>query len=485
MNSYKKSILGGVFWTTLEAVINRGFSFIIQLILARILFPEDYGLVGMAVVFISFLEVFNDLGMSAALIQRKEDKLTPEHFDTAFWTGIGWGGVLYLLMGVIGAPLVASFYEESQLKAIIPVMSLSLLLNPINLVHQAQLTRAMDFKKLAFVNNGGNITAGIIALLFAFLGFGVWTLVFYSVARAVITLPLYFRATRWFPSLVWKKDIFKDIFGFGAFTTGTAFFNKLTGSIDFLLVGKLVGATALGYYTFAFTITNLVRDQLVNIVNKVLYPVYAKMQDRKDQMLNLFFKIVSINNFIVYPIIVGIFLFAEFLVPIFFGSKWDNSIPIARVLCIAVLLQMMNNSHTRLFRAAGEVRLEMMLQIIKSVVFFVPLISLGVYLHGLMGAAYGFTLATFLAVSTSFYFMGRIFGMRLKQLFIAIKASFVMAVFCMITTEVLKMYLDWRVCLAYYLITLVAIYWLLGKDQLLMMWNIVKNPKAALNGKAK
>src|SRR5690606_22186498 len=271
----RKNILGGVFWTTLEAVINRSFSFIIQLILARLLLPQDYGVVGMAIVFISFLEVFNDLGMSAALVQKKEEQLTPQHYDTAFWTGMVWGGILYLLMGVIGAPVVANFYNEKLLSSIIPIMSLTLLFNPVNLVHQAQLTRTMNFKKLAFINNTGNISAVIIALVLAFCGFGVWTLAFYSVARAVVSVPLYFMATRWFPTLIWKKELFKDIFGFGAYTTITAFFNKLTGNIDYLLVGKLVGASALGYYTFAFTITNIIRDQITAVLNKVLYPIYT------------------------------------------------------------------------------------------------------------------------------------------------------------------------------------------------------------------
>jgi len=473
----RKNILGGVFWTTLEAVINRSFSFIIQLILARLLLPQDYGVVGMAIVFISFLEVFNDLGMSAALVQKKEEQLTPQHYDTAFWTGMVWGGILYLLMGVIGAPVVANFYNEKLLSSIIPIMSLTLLFNPVNLVHQAQLTRTMNFKKLAFINNTGNISAGIIALVLAFCGFGVWTLAFYSVARAVVSVPLYFMATRWFPTLIWKKELFKDIFGFGAYTTITAFFNKLTGNIDYLLVGKLVGASALGYYTFAFTITNIIRDQITAVLNKVLYPIYTKMQDQKDEMIKLFLKIVAINNFIVYPIIVGVFLFAEFIVPIFFGEKWNSSIPIARILCIAVLIQMLNNSHTGLFRASGKVKIETQLQVIKSIVFFVPLISLGVYLKGLEGAALGFTLATFLAVSLSFYFMMKIFGLKLSNLFIAIKGSLIMAVFCIVTTEFLKMYFHWIICLVYYLITLASIYWFMCKKEINLIQSLITKRK--------
>src|SRR5699024_3513910 len=147
---------------------------------------------------------------------------------------------------------------------------------------------------------------------------------------------------------------FQEIFNFGAYTTGTSLFNKLRGNIDLLLVGKLAGATALGFYTFAFMWTNIVRDQLVAIVNKVLYPVYTTLQDDKRKMLELFLKIVSINNFIVYPLILGLFLFAENIIPVFFGHKWDDAVPIMKVLCIAVLIQMLNNSHTTLFRAAGR-----------------------------------------------------------------------------------------------------------------------------------
>jgi len=476
----KKNIVGGVFWTSFEALVKHGFRLIIELFLARLLFPKDFGIVGMAVVFISFLEVFNDLGMNAALIQKKEEKLTPLHFDTAFWTGLVWGIILFLAMALIGSPLVAAFYGEEELRLIIPVMSISLLLNPVILVHNAILTKAMNFKKLAFVNNASNIAAGIVALLLAYFGFGVWALVFYYVTRVAISLPLFFRATQWLPRWRWEKPLFKEIFNFGAYTTGTSIFNKLRGNTDFLLVGKLLGSTALGFYTFAFTWTNIVRDQLVNIVNKVLYPVYTVLQDDKKKMLNLFLKIVSINNFVVYPLILLLFLFAENLIPLFFGNKWDESIPIIKVLCIAVLIQMLNNSHTTLFRAAGKVKLEFILQIIKSLVYFVPLITLGIYFYDIIGAALGFALATLLGVATSFYFMNKIFGFKLIHILRALKVSLLMFVFTLVTTEILKNFLDWRLCLVYYIIAVVVIYWLLGRSKIRMMWEIVKRPKAAI-----
>lgn len=477
MSEIKNKITTGVLWSTIETFINRGFGLIIQFVLARLLFPEDYGLVGMAAVFISFLEVFNDLGMNAALVQRKEEKLTPLHFDTVFWTGAVWSLFLFLLMGIFGGSFAAQFYGEEQLKIILPVMSLSILLSPINLIHRAQLTKAMNFKKLALVNNISNISSGIIAVVLAFLDFGVWALVFYTISRAIIAIPLFFNATKWKPTFRWGKQEFKDVFGFGVYTTGTAFLNKLTGNIDYLLVGKLVGSAALGFYTFAFIITNAVRDQIVSIINKVLYPVYASLQDSKEKMLNLFLRIVSINNYVVYPVILGVYFFSENLIPLVFGDKWDNSIPIIKILSIAVLIQMLNNSHTVLLRAAGEVRLEMILQFIKSLIFFVPLISLGVYFYGLEGAAYGFTLATLFSVLLSFYFMGKIFHLRMINLLNAVKVSSGMAVFCLITIEILKTYLDWRIVVGIYLLFVAAVYYVFGKQDIMNIINIIKRKK--------
>jgi len=128
-------------------VINRTFSFVIKLILAKILFPEEFGLIGMAVVFTSFVEVFNDLGFGAAIVQKKENLINESHYHTAFWTGIVWAIVLYAFIYFFLADLAANFYDEPLLEEIIPVLSLGILLNPINMVHKAQLTRAMNFKK--------------------------------------------------------------------------------------------------------------------------------------------------------------------------------------------------------------------------------------------------------------------------------------------------------------------------------------------------
>ena len=477
MSNLNNKILGGVFWTTFETIINRSLGFIIQMVLARLLFPTDYGLVGMAVVFIAFVEVFNGLGMNAALIQKKEEKLTPLHFDTAFWTGVVWSILLYFIIFLMLTPIAVSFYKEELLGVIMPVLSIGILLSPINLVHRAQLMKSMNFKKLAIVNNISSFVSGGIALTLAFLDFGVWSLVFYSVSRVLVAIPLFFKATGWKPRWRWDKEIFKEIFGFGAYTTGTSLANKLTGNLDFILVGKLVGTDGLGFYSFAFMLTNVLRDQVVAIVNKVIYPVYASLQDDKKKMSEMFLKVISINNLIIYPIVLGVYLFVEDFLPIFFGEKWNESIPIIKILCFAVFIQMLNNSHTNLLRAAGKVKLELLLQIIKSVVFFTPLIILGVYFNELEGAALGYTIATFLGVVLSFYFMHKIFNIRLIDVFQSVKVSLLMMLICLPTTLLLKHYVFWMFCVVYFGVAVFLIYYIFAKDQLMVLLNKVRNKK--------
>src|SRR5690606_7943691 len=148
-------------------------------------------------VFTSFVQVFNDLGIGAALVQRKEKDLSKVHYDTAFWTGVLWAIGVYLLIYFAVAPLAAVFYKEPILRTIIPVLSIGVLCSPVKLVHKAQLTRQMSFKNLAFIDNSASIIAGLLAVAMAFMGAGVWALVFNSVAAVIIAMPLYFKATRW------------------------------------------------------------------------------------------------------------------------------------------------------------------------------------------------------------------------------------------------------------------------------------------------
>jgi O-antigen/teichoic acid export membrane protein len=404
-------------------LVNKSFGFVIKVVLARILFPEEFGIVGMALVFTSFVEVFNDLGFAAALIQKKDSKLSPAHFHTAFWTGIGWSLIMFLSMVFLISPLAAQFYNQQVLESIIPVLSLGILSSPINLVQKAILLRNLDFKKVAFIENTSAIVSGILSLILAFAGMGVWSLVFNSLATFVIAIPLYLKATTWVPRMIWTQDAFKDIFGFGIYTTGTNLANNLINKVDYLLIGKLMTASALGAYTLAFVLTDTFRSQLMSIMNKVMYPIYGKAQDDQPTMKRYYLNVVKYNSLIINPIMGILFVLSDPIIVDFFGLKWNETIIPLRIISLSVIFHMMVNSNTVLIRGMGKVKLEFMIQLFKALFLFLPAITFGVYYYGIIGAAYAILFNKIISVFIAQIYLKKLVDITYKDLFDSLKVS--------------------------------------------------------------
>jgi len=415
MNTNKKLAVQGVFWNAVQLVINQSFTFVIRLVLAKLLFPEQFGVIGMAMIFTGFVQVLNDLGIAAALVQRKEEDLREAHYHTAFWTGVVWSVVLFLIMSLLLAPFAASFYKEPMLTSIIPVLSIGILFSPINLVHKALLTKVMDFKKMAFIDNTSNIIAGCIALILAYMGAGVWALVFNTVAIIIISIPLYFWASRWYPKFIWDREAFNDVFGFGAYTTGTNVINYFINNVDYLLIGKLLSASALGSYTFAFVLTDTFRSRLMAVINNVMYPIYGKNQGDHESLKKYYLKVINYNSIIVYPIMIFMLAVGGPFIIKFFGDKWSGSIMALKILAVSVMVHMLVNSNTALIRGMGKPGLEFKLQIIKSVIF-IPTLYYGIIHWGITGAAYAILINKFVAVIVAQYTFNYLLMIKLSTM---------------------------------------------------------------------
>ncbi|MEH6307451.1 lipopolysaccharide biosynthesis protein [Olivibacter sp. CPCC 100613] len=441
MDSSKGLVLKGVFWNAIQLIVNQGFAFIVKLVLAKILLPEQFGLVGMATVFTGFVSVLTELGIGAALIQKKEEELTPAHYNTAFWTGIAWSALLYLIMGFVVAPLAAKFYNEDILKQLIPVISLGILLSPINLVNRAQLSKQMNFKKIARIESASNIVAGVIAILLALWGAGVWSLAFNSTAIIVFAIPFYFKATNWLPKFSWSRKAFKDIFGFGIFATGTNVINYFVNNVDYLLIGKLLSAQLLGSYSFAFVLTDTFRSRLMAVINNVMYPLYGKKQGDPDAMKRYYLKVVSYNCVIVFPVMLLLFILAEPFVLNIFGSKWENSILPLKILSASIMIQMLVNSNTVLIRALGRPGLELKLQLIKAAVYL-PALAFGIYKYGIVGASWAVLFSRIFNVLIAQYTFNYLITVKVSsaELFREIKGPVLATLFSYIIGSVLLNY---------------------------------------------
>lgn len=425
----KGLVAKGIIWSGLQMIISQSFTFLVKLVLAKILFPEDFGVVGMAMVFTGFVRVLNDLGIGAALIQKKEETLTESHFHTAFWTGVGWSIFLYLIIGIIGSPLVASFYNEPILEKLVPVLSLGILASPVNLVHKAQLTKKMDFKKIALIQNTSDIFAGIFSIILALVGYGVWSLAFNSIASIVVAMPLYFLATRWTPKIIWNKSAFKEIFGFGLHTTGTNVLSFWVGNIDYLVIGKMLDSASLGVYTLAFVLTNTLRTRLMAIINNVMYPMYGQYQDNYRELKKLYFKVANYNAILVFPIMLVFIVVGDSIIFEFFGDKWAGAIQPLRFLSLAVMVQMMINSSTALMRGMGYPNIEFKQQIFKTIIFITTLV-VGILTYGIIGASIAVLLNRILAVLIAQYTFYKLLPIKISpmEFFQAVKIPWIASI---------------------------------------------------------
>jgi len=274
---------------------------------------------------------------------------------------------------------------------------------PLYTIPVVKITRDMDFKRIVVPQNVSQVASSAIAIVMAFMGFGVWSLVFQRLLGVVFLVIIHAITSTWRPQMRFSKVSFKNIFGFGIYTTGTSIFNYLTRNVDYLIIGKMLGAQSLGIYTLAYNVTYVIRGQIMNVTNKVFYPVYSKIQNDSVSIKRYYFKIIKNNCIIIYPIMVGLILLAKPLVLLGLGEKWVEAVIPIKFMAGAGLIHLLTSSNTILLRGIGKPKLEMILAIIKTIGITVPFIVLGVIYNGINGAA-----AALLAAKTVIFFINNI-----------------------------------------------------------------------------
>ncbi len=347
----------------------------------------------MAALFVSVLQVFNDLGMGAALIQKKETEINDDYYNTAFFTGLAWSLVFYAFVSFAVGRFAAWFFEQPVLVSIVPFLCIGILLSPINLAHRVRLTRDLNFKALSIINSTGNLGSGILALLVAWYGGGVWALVVNAASASIFKMPLFWWYTKWRPSFSWSNSIFREIFRFGMYTMGTGIVGKAISQSDYLIIGKLAGPHSLGIYTFAFLITNVLRSQLAFLLNKIMFPVFGKLQSDREKAVKYYYRLVRYNAIAVYPVLTMLMIFSRDILAVFYGDKWAESVPIITVLALSVFVSMLINASGSLLRGSGFAKVEFVAQIVKASIM-IPAMYIGFRVFGVIGVAFGHLIAT-------------------------------------------------------------------------------------------
>ena len=397
------NIVSGVFWSLGERVIAQLVSFSISIVLARMLSPDDYGVVAILLIFISLADVFVSNGFGTALIQDKNaDK---DDFSTLFFCSLTVSIVIYCLLFLL-APFIADFYNDASIIPLMRVLAIRIPISAYNTIQRAYISRNMMFQKFFFVTLIGTTISAVIGIYMAFCGAGAWALVAQYLTNAVVDSITLSGMVEWKPTIVFKVDRARKLLSYGWKILAAEFVGTLFDQIQSLLIGKTFTAADLAYYNKGNQIPNMISSNINNSVMTVLFPAISnKGNDYKD-IKNMSQRAVRMMMFIVFPLMFGLALVARPLILILLTDKWAESIQYMRVLSFSVAFSLVGNTGLQTIKAVGRSDLLLKIELYKKPVF---ILSLFIGMHfGVLGVAISATIYSFYAMVINFGAMGKI-----------------------------------------------------------------------------
>lgn len=321
----------GFLWSSIEKFSVQGISLALSIIIARIISPDDYGLIAMVQVFTSFFQIFIDGGFANALIQKKDR--TDIDYQTAFLFNLAVSVLLYFVL-FFCAPLIAEFYGESQLTTLTRVVALNLIISSLSIVQRARLTIALDFKTQSKASILATVVSGLVGIYCAYSGWGVWALVTQSLlSSALISVSLMF-FSKWVPRLQFSKNSFVGLFGFGSKLMASNVLTSLSINLGNLLIGKRYSAASLAYYNRGFTLSQYPSVMVAESLNRVIFPELSRLQDDRKRLKEAYFKYLHLSNFIILPLMVMLIALARPLVEVLLTEKWLPAVPYIQIMSL-------------------------------------------------------------------------------------------------------------------------------------------------------
>lgn len=385
--SLKKKTIGGLLWSFGDLMGNQGIQFLIQIILARLLLPEHFGLIGMILVFIALSNSLVDSGFTQALIRERHASQTD--YSTVFYFNLFISVLIYVVL-FVSAPAISRFFDEPQLVALLRVLSVGIVINAFSVIPKAMFAKEVNFKVQAKINLSSSILSGLIAVGLAVAGYGVWSLVLRQLSMNAIQSLLFSLAKKWLPSLVFSLASFKRLFGFGWKLLVSGLIDTFYTNVYFLIIGRQYSAAQLGYYTNASRFSEIVSQNLAATILRVTYPVLSTIQDEHERLKQSYKNITKLAAFFIFPVMVGMAAVGEPLVLLVFGEKWLPMVPYFQLLSIAGMLYPILALDLSILQVKGRSDLYLLLEIINKVsltllLFLAVWQDLGVI--GLIGAA--------------------------------------------------------------------------------------------------
>lgn len=407
--SLKSKTISGVIWSAVERFSLQGVQFIIQLVMARLLLPSDYGMIGMLTIFLQISQTFIDGGFTNALIQRKDR--SEIDFSTVFYFNIAVSLLFYGIL-FVSAPLIADFYNMPELVKVMRVMALSLIIFSFSAVHKTKLTINVDFKTQSKISLSAAFVSGIIGIGMAYSGFGVWALVYQSIINAFLTTVLFNCLYHWKPLKTFSTTSFKKLFSFGSNLMISGLIHTIYYNLYGIVIGKKFSAAELGYYTRAEQFAIFPSYNLSAILTRVTFPILSSIQDDNEKLTSTYRNYIRLSSYLIFPLMVGLASLANPLINLFLTEKWSGTVILLQILCFDWMFDHLSGINLNLLYVKGRSDLALRLEIIKKIIAIVILfasIPLGV-----IGMCCGKVLYSLIAVYANTYYTKSLIGLSLK-----------------------------------------------------------------------
>ncbi len=369
--SLKKKAAISLVWTFAQQFGNQLIGFIVSLVLARILLPAEFGLIGMIAVIVAVGNVLLDGGLTKSLIRDPDCDQTD--YSTVFFFNLIASVVVYAVVYLL-APFIAEFYEQPVLTTITRVYSLTIIITSFSVVQFARLTKVMDFKTQTIIAIPAAVVGGVIGVWMAYTGYGVWSLVWSSLATSTVSTIQMWIYSDWLPSFRFDRNKFRKHFDFGYKLTLSDLLNRIFNNIFLIVIGKYFSAAQLGYYTRAETMKQLPVSNITNALNKVTFPLFVSIQNDDIRLKRVYKQLMLMVMFVVAPVLIFLAVLAEPVFVFLFTDKWLPAVPYFQILCVTGILFPLHSYNLTILNVKGRSDLFLKLEVIKKIIIILTIL---------------------------------------------------------------------------------------------------------------
>lgn len=368
--SLKEKTVKGTVWSGIDNVVQMGVSFIVSVVLARLLTPDDYGLIGIITIFTAVCTALINGGFISALIRKKD--VTEDDYNTVFIANLGMSLILYVII-FFSAPLIAKFFEREELVALTRVVSLGMIIGALALVQQTRLTKRIDFKTQTKITLISSVISGLIGIVMALAGCGVWSLVTQTLFAQLMRTVFLWIFNKWVPRAKFSLGSFKELFGFGWKMMLSGVLDTVWKELYQVVVGKFYSPATLGQYTRANQFSQLFSSNLTSVIQRVTFPVLADIQDDKERMVSAYRRIIKVTMFITTVSMFSLGAVSEPLLYCLIGPKWHEAATYLPLICIASSFYPLHAINLNMLQVQGRSDLFLILEIVKKIIGLAPL----------------------------------------------------------------------------------------------------------------